>query len=138
MQTWVTHMKHPLVPGGLYGFSRIITLQLTLGITLITGLFHLPGIMMVMLIWIYAALSENGPSLPVILSASLLSCYVAGIIIGITGAVRLGRPKLIISTLGMPLYWLGLFGPTLKALVELKRRPFHWNKTEHGDKDAAT
>jgi len=32
----------------------------------------------------------------------------------------------------MPAYWALLFAPSLRAIWELRRIPFHWHKTEHG------
>lgn len=137
MQTWLTHMKHPVRPGGKKGAARFFTLQITIGVTLIAGLFHVPGLCLFLCVAFYNwAQGDAGVPLT-ILSYSLIFSYAAGLLIGAVGAARIGKPSLILSTLWMPAYWLMLLFPTGSALLDLKRRPFHWHKTEHGDRDAA-
>jgi len=46
--------------------------------------------------------------------------------------IRAGKPALLLSVPFMPLYWFALCAPTIRALWELRRKPFHWHKTEHG------
>lgn len=130
-QTWVTHGRHPLTPGRRQGFVRFFTLQLTVAVTLMTGLLHVPGLLFLI---VGAALTQSAP--PLILGVTGY-CYAAGIFIGIIGAIRAKQPKLMLSAITMPFYWLALFVPTLQALWDLKYRPFHWNKTTHGANDAA-
>jgi len=38
----------------------------------------------------------------------------------------------------MPLYWFALCAPTIRALWELRRNPFHWHKAEYGVSAPAT
>jgi hypothetical protein len=52
--------------------------------------------------------------------------------VGALGAIRSGQPRLLKHVPLMPIYWLLLFPPLLQALIELKTRPYHWHKTEHG------
>ncbi|AEJ44683.1 glycosyl transferase family 2 [Alicyclobacillus acidocaldarius subsp. acidocaldarius Tc-4-1] len=40
--------------------------------------------------------------------------------------------RLVLSAILSPLYWLLMSVATYRALWELIRRPFHWNKTPHG------
>ncbi|MGJ8562600.1 MAG: glycosyltransferase family 2 protein [Alphaproteobacteria bacterium] len=137
MQTWITHMKQPLRPGGTQGLARFFTLQITVGVTLIAGLFHVPAIALLICTCLYKGLHGQQIFPLNLFSGSLLLSYVAGILVGAMGAARLRRLDLIVSTLWMPLYWLMLLVPTGAALIDLKLRPFHWNKTDHGDIDAA-
>ena len=130
-------MKTPLLPSGRAGWNRFMTLQLTLGVTLINGLLHLPGVLMIIAILGLGFLSDATFMPTFLLLTGLAISYAAGVFIGITGARRAGQKSLLKSSLFMPLYWLALFHPTVTALIELWRRPFHWNKTAHGDSDAA-
>ena len=47
-------------------------------------------------------------------------------------AVRRGRAWLLPSVLLMPVYWLLISVAGYRALLDLARRPFHWEKTRHG------
>jgi len=56
----------------------------------------------------------------------LAALFYAPVLIG------LHKAELIPHTLTMPLYWLLLFSPALRAFSELKSNRFHWHKTQHG------
>ena len=131
-QTWQCHMRAPFAPGGLRGLARFFTLQLTLGLTLISALFHLPVMAGVLIYCLLQYLSGNAITIPAPFLASLAISYGAGMLIGAVGAFRAGKPALLLSVPFMPLYWFALCAPTIRALWELRRTPFHWHKTEHG------
>jgi len=132
MQTWHCHMRAPFAPGGIKGLARFFTLQLTLGLTLISALFHLPVMAGVAIYCLYQYFSGASFNIPAPFLASLTISYGAGMLIGAVGAIRAGKPVLLLSVPFMPLYWFALCAPTLRALWELRRNPFHWHKTEHG------
>ena len=132
MQTWRCHMRAPLAPGGLRGLARFFTLQLTLGLTLISALFHLPVMAGVGIYCLYQSLSGAPIYIPIPFLVSLGISYGAGMTIGVVGALRAQKPALLLSVPFMPFYWFALCAPTLRALWELRRNPFHWHKTEHG------
>ena len=137
MQTWIVHMGAPLAPIGTKGVLRFACLQLTLGITLLSVWFYVPAIvaMVTALIWIIG----TGQSLtlhPFYVFSFAFSISTAMLIGGI-GAMRAGKPYLIQSAIFMPAYWALLFAPSLRAIWELKRIPFHWHKTEHGVSSAS-
>lgn len=125
-------MHAPFAPGGFRGLARFFTLQLTLGLTLISALFHLPVMAGVSLYCLYQYLSGAPIHIPAPFLASLAISYGAGMLIGCVGAVRAGKPALLLSVPFMPFYWFALCAPTLQALWELRSNPFHWHKTEHG------
>jgi len=132
IQTWVVHMQIPFAPRGWAGFKRFYILQLTIGLTLLNAFFHLPIVIIMILILAKQILSSGPIYIPIPFIVSLILSYLAGISIGIIGAIRAGKPKLILSAIWMPIYWLDLFFPTLHALWELAHRPFFWHKTHHG------
>lgn len=132
MQTWLVHMRAPFAPGGIAGFKRFAILQLTIGLTLLNGFFYLPALCLIAFILV-AQMISGAPlyiSFPFILC--LFFCYFFGMVIGVMGALRAGKPHLIKSVIWMPFYWLALFPPTVHALWELGTRPFFWHKTLHG------
>jgi len=136
IQTWRVQMRAAFAPGGWAGIRRQLTLQVTLGITLFSNLFHLPFVVYMLGLAIWSGLSGS----PLLLSAWAVYClilsYSAGLMTGIVGAVRSGQYRLIPDVIFMPFYWLAFFVPTLSALWELKNKPFYWNKTQHGVTDA--
>ena len=132
IQTWDVHMSKPFAPGGLAGLLRFFTLQLTLGLTLLSVLFYAPIVLLLPLFalalwWVSVPLDIGlAYSLTFIFSISI------GCLIGIAGAHRARKPCLIRSASMMPLYWLLLFEPAIRAFSELKHKRFHWHKTRHG------
>ncbi len=132
LQTWGVHMRAPFMPSGFRGIVRFFTLQLTIGLTLISAMFHLPALLFFAALWAHQWVSGQPVHIPLPFLLSLGISYSVGILIGMVGAVRARKPYLVVSAVFMPLYWLALFPPTLQAIWDLRRRPFHWHKTEHG------
>ena len=132
MQSWRVHMDKPFMPGGLRGLKRQMTLQLTLGSVLLAGFLHAP-ICLALALWVGLNWAGQGSvSVPPIVTLSLILGYGSGILIGAIGALRAGKPHLLLSLPLMPLYWLCLFVPTYKAAYEYVRKPYYWAKTAHG------
>lgn len=132
MQTFNLHMYTPFDPGGITGLLRFITLQITLGVTLVTGFCHLPFLLVLSFAGFSSLLFGQDIFAPSIYTACLAYGYASGVLCAWVGAIRSEQSFLIKHTLWMPGYWLALFLPTLRAAVELKRRPFYWHKTQHG------
>lgn len=132
MQSWRVHMDSPLAPGGWRGARRQLTLQLTLGSVLLAGFFHAP-ICLALLIWMgHSWVTQGVINFSPLVTLSLVLGYGSGILIGAVGALRAGKPKLLLSLPVMPIYWLCLCPPSYRAAVEYIRRPFYWAKTSHG------
>jgi cellulose synthase/poly-beta-1,6-N-acetylglucosamine synthase-like glycosyltransferase len=132
MQTWLVHMHRPLRPLNVYGSLRFLTLQLTLGYTLLCAtLFCLSVIAGGLYVGMHYF---NGFTLPfsVLHFIALSLSLVVAVLMGIVGVARAGKPHLAIFGILMPLYWILLFWPIVKAFVEIWRHPFHWHKTPHG------
>ena len=132
MQTWISHMRKPWTPKRTTAFKRLLTLQLTLGLTLLSGLLHVPGIIVLLSAWLLGFQEFIIMGLGGLFLGCLSISYGIGILIGAKGAERAGFKPKQTALLTMPFYWLLLLPPTIQALWELWRRPFHWNKTEHG------
>lgn len=128
LQTWLVHMNAPLSGG----WRRAVMLQVTLGFSLMSVLFFAPVIIGLVL---YESARLTGITQEVIPAVYLLTLgfsLLCGMAVGALGAIRAGQPHLLKHVPLMPLYWLLLFPPLIQALIELKTRPFHWHKTEHG------
>ena len=132
IQTWLVHMSKPLAPGGKMGVIRFFTIQLTIGSTILAGLVHLPY-----LIWLVSSSLLLSFDIEVVTPAlwawpALVLCYLIGVISAVIAAIKLRKPRLFLSALSVPIYWLLLFPATIQAIVEFFHVPFRWNKTEHG------
>jgi hypothetical protein len=58
--------------------------------------------------------------------------YCAAWTLTIVTAMRTGSRRQLFSALWLPIYWLAISWAAYRALLELIFRPFHWEKTEHG------
>ncbi len=64
--------------------------------------------------------------------ATVAAGYLSTVAIGLIGLARRGllREAWILAL--TPLYWICLSIAAWRALYQLLRRPYHWEKTEHG------
>ena len=58
--------------------------------------------------------------------------YAAAMLLAWVGLGMAGRHELRPAICWMPLYWLLISFAAYRALFDYLRRPFHWEKTEHG------
>ncbi|WP_454181975.1 glycosyltransferase family 2 protein [Parvibaculum sp. MBR-TMA-1.3b-4.2] len=134
LQTWLVRMRHPvslcrsLGPAGFLGFQLVIG-----GFTLATfahpffyivagGIIAAHG-----LGGLFGAHWLTGFNLSV-----LISGYSLSILAGMIAAKRRGRLSLMAHTLTMPAYWMLISAAAVKAVFQLLRHPFYWEKTVHG------
>ncbi len=132
IQTWLVHMHRPIKPLTLYGVLRFLSLQFTLAYSVLSALIFTPVLIGGLIYSVgYFAFDWRMPFSAPYFFALGLSLSV-GILIGMVGVYRAGKPHLIKWALLMPFYWVLLFWPTLRAVIELHTRRFHWHKTDHG------
>jgi len=132
LQTWLVHMSDPIRPIGKIGLKRFITLQITLGYTLLSSLLFTPFVFIASLYGLALILFDLPNYISWTHMTALMFSVSIGILIGIIGAIRRKIYHLIPWAFLMPVYWVLLFWPTVQAFIELKTRPFHWHKTTHG------
>ncbi|MEP4050990.1 MAG: glycosyltransferase [Litorimonas sp.] len=132
IQTWDVHMTQPFAPGGIKGILRFLTLQLTLGITLLSVLFYTPVVLGLPIVATILWWVDIPLDIGLTYSLTFFFSVLVGCLIGVSGACRANKPSLIRSAISMPFYWLILFTPALRAFAELKNNRFHWHKTRHG------
>jgi cellulose synthase/poly-beta-1,6-N-acetylglucosamine synthase-like glycosyltransferase len=128
LQTWLVHMNSPLAGG----WRRALMLQLTLGASLLSIFFFAPVVVLLGLLLLANGLGVTSASVPGVYLVTLGISLLCGMAVGALGAVRAGKPHLLRHVPFMPVYWLLMFPPLLQAIAELRTRPFHWHKTEHG------
>ena len=128
IQTWRVHMGSPLSGG----WRRALTLQLTLGLSLLSVFFYAP-VMVALALWLLAqALGVVSLGVPPLFLGALGFSLLCGMAVGALGAWRAGKRDLLWSVATMPVYWLLLFPPLCRAIWELRTNPYYWHKTEHG------
>ncbi|WP_421792689.1 glycosyltransferase [Hyphobacterium sp.] len=104
----------------------MISLSLTLGAAVISAFLHGPAIML----FLGLLIMGNTASLP---AAGLLACgYAASALCAAVAIRRAGLETRAADLARMPLYWPLQAVAMLRALRELRDRPYFWAKTEHG------
>ena len=130
MQTWLVHMRSPV---GLYrelGPAGFIVFQLLVGGSVLAALVHLPFALR-----LGCTMAHDGTTFASVVgldAAALAGGYLISAMLGLIG---LGRRRLLgcaWALLFMPVYWLLLSLAAWRALLQLLRNPYLWEKTEHG------
>lgn len=143
IQTYLVHMRNPVQTARDLGCYRFFGLQVLMGGLILSALVH-P--------WFYAvALAEAafGPlatfdhpglsdAVTVVALANLVLGYATGVVLGCVAVRGRGRPRLALWALLMPLYWLLISFAAYRALYQLARAPFTWEKTQHRPRAAFT
>jgi cellulose synthase/poly-beta-1,6-N-acetylglucosamine synthase-like glycosyltransferase len=136
MQTWLVHMRRPrclladLGPAGFLGFHAV------LGGVILTSLIHpvfvtLLGIGVVTGKVLISPVSMFGAVLIVLAGFNLVAGYLAGMAMAGVAAGRRGLFGFIPHLLVMPLYWVLISLVSYRALIQLVREPYLWEKTPH-------
>ncbi|MEM9029648.1 MAG: glycosyltransferase [Pseudomonadota bacterium] len=136
LQTYAVHMRQPFRLLRDLGFWRFAGLQAFVGGLLASAFLH-------PLVYILIALQVSGPD-PFAIPSDPLSktmWAIAAFNVGaglISAAVLAGvsvvkrrRPKLLMSLLLMPVYWLAITIAAYRAAWHLWAKPFSWEKTPH-------
>lgn len=117
------------------GPAGFLTFQLVVGGAVLAALIH-PLFLVPHLIEMFRETSVNDSILHAILrrisQMALLGGYLASAVLGLTG---LARRKLLRSAWALaliPLHWVLLSFAAWRALYQLVRDPYQWDKTEHG------
>ena len=134
LQTWLVRMRHPVSLGRSLGPAGFLGFQLVIGgFTLATfahPFFYVVAGGVVALHGFGGLFTHSwltGFNLAV-----LVSGYALSILAGMIAARRRGRLSLMADTLTMPAYWMLISAAAAKAVFQLLRRPFYWEKTTHG------
>lgn len=135
LQTFLVHTRRPLHlirtigPLGFLGFFFFI------GGTVLSGLLN-PLFWLLYLIWITAASSGFDTVFPQILLFISLLNLLAGngafMYLSMLAPIRRGWLNLIPYSLTAFGYWVLISAAAYKALWQLLRNPFYWEKTQHG------
>jgi cellulose synthase/poly-beta-1,6-N-acetylglucosamine synthase-like glycosyltransferase len=137
LQTWLVHMRHPLMlisETGLGGFMMLQAMVLSVFVSAtLQPVFLLPTL--ATLTSDLLASAHQGIFLVITHSLFLGSMLIGCGLSIVNGALALRRKGLMgfgWTLMTMPIYWLLANIAGWMALWQFIRHPFHWNKTRHG------
>jgi len=135
IQTWLVHMRHPLVLLRELGPRRFLSFQLLVGGT--PGVFLLNplywGLTTAWTLAEYGVIKSLFPG--VLYYAAAVALYLGNFTLAFAAAAGIagrGHHDLVKHTLISPLYWGLMSIGAWKGLMQLIRRPHYWEKTCHG------
>jgi cellulose synthase/poly-beta-1,6-N-acetylglucosamine synthase-like glycosyltransferase len=126
LQTWLVVMRNPAKSAAGMGWVRLLSVQLSLGGSLLAAMMHLP-----LIIWMTLGLATNLVSLEG-WHAVMFGVGYGGVVAAALAAKT--RPLPVHALILLPFYWPLLSVAMLCALYEMKTRPHFWAKTPHGAK----
>lgn len=133
MQTYIVHMRHPLRLWKDLGTWGFIGFQIMIGGMLLSILVH-PWLYFFLIADLIAGrnLLPSEPLLRGLCLANLTMGYGAAMLLTLVTVRRHGPPSSLYSVLWLPIYWLAISFAAYRAVIDLLRRPFYWEKTTHG------
>ena len=137
MQTWAVHMREPVKLARELGFAGFMTFQLVVGGTVLAALVNpifialLTYSLAIDRLWPNAA-DVTGAVFAGLWGGALAAGYLASAMLGLVGLARRKLLRHAWVLLLMPLHWMLLSAAAWRALYQLVRDPFRWEKTAHG------
>jgi glycosyltransferase XagB len=137
MQTAIVHTRHPRRLYRELGFTRFAVLHLQLVSMVASPLVH--PVFLVLIGWKLLPIAR-APGAPDALASLALGFGAVVFIAGYGAAmatqikgIRLRRLDALLPLVAtLPFYWLLISAASWMAVWEFIRRPYHWNKTQHG------
>jgi glycosyltransferase XagB len=135
MQTLLVHTRRPIHLLRAVGPLGFLSFMFFIGGTVMAGLIN-PIFWMLYVFWLAALWSGFDPSFPRLLLFISLFNLLAGngafVYLGMLAPIRRGLLGLIPYSLTVSGYWVLISIAAYKALWQLIRKPFYWEKTRHG------
>jgi glycosyltransferase XagB len=133
MQTWAVHMRTPWRLARELGLGGFLAFQLIVGGNALAALVHPLFLATLLVAALDAAPWRGGGALPAAIYGGIaLAGYLVSGLLGFMGLKRRGLLSSAWVLLLMPLHWLLLSLAAWRALWQLMRKPYAWEKTEHG------
>jgi cellulose synthase/poly-beta-1,6-N-acetylglucosamine synthase-like glycosyltransferase len=133
MQTWMVHMRSPARLARELGWPGFAVFQLVVGGSVLAALIH---VLFAAQLAFHLAMSPHRDATAHLVFnlylAMLVSGYAMSALLGVMGLARRNLLRCAWVLLAMPLYWLMLSVAAWRALWQLLRDPYRWEKTEHG------
>jgi glycosyltransferase XagB len=137
LQTWLVLMRRPLRTAREMGPLSFLVFQLLVGGMLVAALSH-PGLIVFITLSVLSLMQIPAPQ-PNVFTTMMLAMDVFNILGSYAVFFALGAtPMTDREKKGMgwkwamiPIYWMAVSLAAWKAVLELRLKPFHWNKTPH-------
>jgi len=137
LQTWLVLMRAPRRLRRDMGTGAFCVFQLMIGGMLLSSLLH-PLIVVFVGMGAYEMMeapSEDVPtgvlSLFIVDLVNILGSYALFLALGMGSMISHEKRMVGRRWAGLPLYWLMISAAAWRAALELRRKPFYWNKTPH-------
>lgn len=137
MQTYVVHMRDPLLLLKQLGWRGFLTFQLLIGGSVLAALVHPIFAMLLIMDSAFGSLLAPAESFAqgahkALVFVTLMSGYIASGVLAVVGMRRRGFlfSAWILPTI--PIYWLFLSAAAWRAVWKLTTAPHQWEKTAHG------
>jgi cellulose synthase/poly-beta-1,6-N-acetylglucosamine synthase-like glycosyltransferase len=131
LQTWLVHTRSPRQLIRELGWSGFAVFQLLVGGTVLSALVHSLFTAALLLEFGFGR-THSTTWMTSLHFAALIGGYIVSALLGWIGLARRGILGCAWALLLMPLYWLMLSLAAWRALYQLVRDPYGWEKTEHG------
>ena len=135
IQTWLVNMRHPVRLLEQVGWRGFLSFQLFVGGTILSGLVY-PFLVLPFIGWLLTRTEDLHRFFPpAILLVSLANLIVGNsclIYLSMLAVAKRRCHSLLPQALTVPGYWLLQSIAAYKALWQLVRNPFYWEKTVHG------
>ncbi|HBT67694.1 MAG TPA: glycosyl transferase [Agrobacterium sp.] len=145
LQSWLVMTRAPFTTARHMGWGAYTVFQLLIGGMLLSSLTH--PLLFVSFAFMVMAIRENGAdmllswqgTLFLIDTLNIFGSYAIFVLMGRNRMIAYEKQQIGRRWMAIPLYWLMMSVAAWRAVVELKTRPFVWNKTPHVPvvKDAA-
>ena len=137
MQTYLVHTRQPRRLNKELGLRAAIGFHALMGGLIGSALVHPVFYGLLAYHWLSGSLLEPAETVAgsVLWTISLINLaigYGVSILVGVISVWRRRRLDLAVSALLMPVYWLLISFAAYRALYQLVRDPYLWEKTEHG------
>ncbi|KNY35483.1 MULTISPECIES: glycosyltransferase family 2 protein [unclassified Agrobacterium] len=137
LQSWLVMTRAPVTTARQMGWTDYIVFQLLIGGMLLSSLTH--PLLFLSFTFMAMAILESGTDmlfswqgiLFVIDTLNILGSYTIFVLMGRNRMIPYEKKQVGQRWLAIPFYWLMLSLAAWRAVVELKTRPFVWNKTPH-------
>jgi cellulose synthase/poly-beta-1,6-N-acetylglucosamine synthase-like glycosyltransferase len=137
LQTWLVLMRHPLRTARDMGPLSFLVFQLLVGGMLVAALSH-PGLLVFITLSVLSLMQIPAPQPNVLTTLMLimdifniLGSYAVFFVLGATPMTDREKKGMGWKWAMIPIYWMAVSLAAWKAVVELRLKPFHWNKTPH-------
>ncbi len=137
LQTWLVMMRHPLRTAREMGPLSFLVFQLLVGGMLVAALSH-PGLIIFITLSVLSLMQIPAPQPNLFTTMMLamdifniLGSYAVFFVLGATPMSDREKKGVGWKWAMIPVYWMAVSLAAWKAVIELRLKPFHWNKTPH-------